>query len=568
MMENKKKLSELLIEVSDKQDVINKAVDQNTSILSKINGSFFELAKKMGARAEVFSEVESSLLLRAQPEQQAEKISTAPPSQQAEKVTGQKQTKERSKTKDGFALTALGAALMFGSNIIEGMISFFKDPVGIISKLLSSIGDSITEFFEGDTFKKFIVGAFEEGKQELTKVFENIKDIFSIIIGNPIANLLDTIKMSFIDITKSGLERLPDWLKGDNVKDIQQKLEKVKEDIKNGKEARIAEEAATKKRLEVRNAKPEEAPAPKPTPEAQAQPAPPPAEKAPPPPKVPPTTAAPAAGAPAQPAPPPAAPAEKKQVSASDAKPVKISAEQGKKAMLTAMDKYKVEDPTARAAIMAQVGHESGNFTTLSENLNYRPTTLLSLFKKYFGTKDEAEEVASQGPVAIADRIYGGRMGNAPEGSGEGFKYRGRGFIQLTGKNNYTKFGVASNPDSVAEVDNAADTAMKYILNYKGDWGDVKALTKFVNGGYIGLEDRQKHFEAYVNDPSITTAQSVQTQPTSGTQTAQLSASVGAAKKQPNGQVVYNINNSVATAVKVGAPQGSSTTVARDVATV
>ena len=250
---------------------------------------------------------------------------------------------------------------------------------------------------------------------------------------------------------------------------------------------------------------------------------------------------------------PPVVVAEKKP-SPSDTKPVKISAQQGKQAMLKALDQYKVQDPTARAAIMAQVGHESGNFTTLSENLNYSSSGLMSIFKKYFPDTSTADQYAKN-PVKIADRVYGGRMGNAPEGSGEGFKYRGRGFIQLTGKSNYQKYGVLNNPDSVSEIDTAADTAMKYMLNYKGDWSDVVKVTKYVNGGTIGLKDRQDHYVAYLNDPSITTPQIMTTTPSTGVQTAMISADVGSAKKQQSTQVVYNINNSTSTAVKVGAPQ-------------
>ena len=262
---------------------------------------------------------------------------------------------------------------------------------------------------------------------------------------------------------------------------------------------------------------------------------------------------------------PPVVAAEKKPAP-SDTKPVKISAQQGKQAMLKALDKYKVQDPTARAAIMAQVGHESGNFTTLSENLNYSSSGLMSIFKKYFPDTETANQYAKN-PVKIADRVYGGRMGNAPEGSGEGFKYRGRGFIQLTGKSNYQKYGVINNPDSVSEVDTAADTAMKYMLNYKGDWSDVVKVTKYVNGGTIGLKDRQDHYAAYLNDPSITTPQIMTTTPSTGVQTAMVSADVGSAKKQQSGQTTYNINNSTSTAIKVGAPQGSSTTIARPVGT-
>lgn len=262
---------------------------------------------------------------------------------------------------------------------------------------------------------------------------------------------------------------------------------------------------------------------------------------------------------------PPVVSPEKKPAP-SDTKPVKISAQQGKQAMLVALDKYKVQDPTARAAIMAQVGHESGNFTMLSENLNYSSSGLMGIFKKYFPDTATADQYA-RNPVKIADRVYGGRMGNAPEGSGDGFKYRGRGFIQLTGKSNYQKFGVANDPDVVSEVGTAAETAMKYMLNYKGDWGDIAKVTKYVNGGFIGLKDREKHFEAYLQDPSITTPQIMTTTPSTGVQTAKVSADVGSAKKQQTSQVVYNVNNSTTTAVKVGAPQGSSTTVARPVGT-
>jgi len=94
-------------------------------------------------------------------------------------------------------------------------------------------------------------------------------------------------------------------------------------------------------------------------------------------------------------------------------------------------------------------------------------------------------------------------MGNAPEGGGEGFEYRGRGFIQLTGKQNYKRFGVDSNPDSAATVPKAAEIAIKYMSGFKGDWGNIGAVTKFVNGGNIGLADREKQFQAYLNDPTI-----------------------------------------------------------------
>ena len=199
--------------------------------------------------------------------------------------------------------------------------------------------------------------------------------------------------------------------------------------------------------------------------------------------------------------------------------------------MIKSMDDAKITDPTARAAIMAQVGHESGNFTTLSENLNYKAPTLMKLFPKKFKGEDDAKQVSAGGPEKVAERLYAGRMGNAPEGSGEGFKYRGRGFIQLTGKSNYTKFGFSSNPEAVSQPANAAETAIKYMMGYKGDWSDITKVTKFVNGGTIGLEDRLKHFKAYLNDPKITTVGAASTVPSGGS-VSSASTQVAADQRQ------------------------------------
>lgn len=244
-----------------------------------------------------------------------------------------------------------------------------------------------------------------------------------------------------------------------------------------------------------------------------------------------------------QPAAAPSAPTPAgKEPAPSDSKPRKVGSESGKKAMIKAMDDAKVTSPSARAAIMAQVAHESGDFTTLSENLNYKAPTLLKLFPKKFTSPEDAAQVAAGGPKSVAERIYGGRMGNSPEGGGDGYMFRGRGFVQLTGRQNYTKFGVASNPDSVAEPQAAADTAMKYMLQYKGSWDDIKAVTKFVNGGYIGLDDRIKHFQAYLNDPSITQVGAVQSTPSGGS-AASASTQVAADQRQqqkPSTPIVVN----------------------------
>jgi putative chitinase len=223
--------------------------------------------------------------------------------------------------------------------------------------------------------------------------------------------------------------------------------------------------------------------------------------------------------------------------------------------MISEMDKNKITDPTARAAIMAQVGHESGNFTTLSENLNYKSSTLLKLFPKKFSSPDDAQKVSSGGAQSVAERIYGGRMGNAPEGSGEGFLYRGRGFIQLTGKQNYTRFGYSSNPEDVSKPQTAAESAIKFMKGYKGDWSDVKAVTKFVNGGYIGLEDRMKHFEEYLKDPKITKSDAIvaSAAPTVGESVAKSSVEVSSGQRQqqkPTTPIIVNnttVNNNTTT---------------------
>ena len=260
---------------------------------------------------------------------------------------------------------------------------------------------------------------------------------------------------------------------------------------------------------------------------------------------VPQAPAAPPSQAPAAPSP------DVKPSKPSDTKPGKISSQQGESIMIRALDDAKITDPTARAAIMAQVGHESGNFTTLSENLNYKAPTLMKLFPKKFAGEQDAQAVAAGGPEKVAERLYAGRMGNAPEGSGEGFMYRGRGFVQLTGKQNYTKFGFASNPDAVSEPANAASTAIKYMLGYKGDWSDITKVTKFVNGGTIGLEDRLKHFKAYLNDPKITTVGAASTVPSGGS-VSSASTQVSADQRQqqkPQTPVIINAPSTTNTTV-------------------
>jgi putative chitinase len=168
---------------------------------------------------------------------------------------------------------------------------------------------------------------------------------------------------------------------------------------------------------------------------------------------------------------------------------------------------YDINTPKRIAAFVAQCAHESGGFTAIKENLNYKAPTLRKLFSKYF-PNDELAAVYASKPnkqEAIANRIYASRMGNGDEKSGDGYRYCGRGLIQLTGKSNYQNFAdslemrVEDVPEYLATFEGAAQSACWFWeannLNRFADAGDIKGLTKAINGGYIGLEDRIKHYE-------------------------------------------------------------------------
>jgi putative chitinase len=171
--------------------------------------------------------------------------------------------------------------------------------------------------------------------------------------------------------------------------------------------------------------------------------------------------------------------------------------------------KFQINTPLRLAHFLAQCGHESGGFRATQENLNYSAKGLNGIFKKYFPTEAAAAAYA-RNPQKIANKVYGGRMGNGNEASGEGYKFRGRGYIQLTGKENYTAFGKAigedilSNPDKVASTYALLSAAWffnKNGLHKMADGGAtdavVTSITKRVNGGTIGLADRIKHFKEY-----------------------------------------------------------------------
>ena len=185
-------------------------------------------------------------------------------------------------------------------------------------------------------------------------------------------------------------------------------------------------------------------------------------------------------------------------------------------------EEFQINTPQRIASFIAQTAHESGGYTMLSENLNYRATTLAACWPNRFAEvgpdkkpKKDAQgkliptkvaEAISGKPELIANLVYSSRMGNGPAESGEGWKYRGRGLKQLTGKDNYTRCGrdlgldLVSNPDLLLEPSAAARSAGWFWksnnLSSFADTGDIKGMTKKINGGFIGLEDREKRYKA------------------------------------------------------------------------
>jgi putative chitinase len=175
------------------------------------------------------------------------------------------------------------------------------------------------------------------------------------------------------------------------------------------------------------------------------------------------------------------------------------------------MEKFGIDNPLKLSHFLSQCAHESGNFKFLNENLNYSADGLRKIFPKYFPTIEVANKYARQ-PEKIANKVYGGRMGNGDEASGDGYKFRGRGFIQLTGKDNYAAFDkfvdddIMANPDLVATKYPLTSAAFFFHKNKlwdiceKGHSHDVVlAVTKRVNGGTHGLSDRQEKFDLFHN---------------------------------------------------------------------
>ena len=175
-------------------------------------------------------------------------------------------------------------------------------------------------------------------------------------------------------------------------------------------------------------------------------------------------------------------------------------------ALAQLLPEYEINTPQRIAAFIAQCAHESGGFKAIKENLNYKAATLRKIFPKYFPTDALAQEYASKPnkQEAIANKVYANRMGNGPEESGDGFRYCGRGLIQLTGKENYSWFAaslgitVEEASEYLQTFEGAAQSACWFWetnnLNQWADKGDILTLTKRINGGTIGLDDRIKHY--------------------------------------------------------------------------
>ena len=179
------------------------------------------------------------------------------------------------------------------------------------------------------------------------------------------------------------------------------------------------------------------------------------------------------------------------------------------RALAQLLPDYEINTPQRIAAFIAQCAHESGEFMILKENLNYKAATLRKIFPKYFPTDAMAAEYAAKPnkQEAIANLVYANRMGNGGPETGDGYRYCGRGLIQLTGKQNYTWFA--------ASIDISVEEASEYLQTFEGaaqsacwfwetnnlnqyaDSGDILTMTKKINGGTIGLADRQKHYEEF-----------------------------------------------------------------------
>jgi putative chitinase len=179
--------------------------------------------------------------------------------------------------------------------------------------------------------------------------------------------------------------------------------------------------------------------------------------------------------------------------------------------MLAELERQGIVDPTKRAAIMAQAAVETGGFQFLSENLGYSVDGLKKTFGRVKNVSDATlKDAISLGVAGIGELLYGGspdspsykfgvkNLGNTEPG--DGAKFRGRGFIQLTGRANYQRAGAADKPESLLDINTAAKTAVDFANRFKGNFADVKAFTQYVNGGQSHVKEREEYYKKYLND--------------------------------------------------------------------
>ena len=211
------------------------------------------------------------------------------------------------------------------------------------------------------------------------------------------------------------------------------------------------------------------------------------------------------------------------------------------KKLFDAMDelfpKYSVDTPERIAGFLAQCGHESGGFRFVEENLNYSAKALNSVFGKYFKNGERDAKEYARKPEKIANVVYGNRMGNGDEDSGDGWQFKGRGYIQLTGRNNYTSFAESVDMDLDECIDylktpkGALESALWFWdtnkLNKYCDKHDVKGMTKRVNGGYNGLEDREEKWEKVLQLLGGASAEPVEEKPVQNTDVVLRMGSTG-----------------------------------------
>ena len=178
-------------------------------------------------------------------------------------------------------------------------------------------------------------------------------------------------------------------------------------------------------------------------------------------------------------------------------------AEEWFEALCKILPDYDIDTPQRLAAFLAQTAHESGGYRAIKENLNYRAESLMRVWPRHFPTIEIARQYERQ-PERIANRAYANRMGNGPEESGDGWRYAGKGLIQLTGKSNYQRYAesleisVEEAGEHLTTFEGAVQSACWFWesnnLNQWADKGDILTLTKRINGGTIGLDDRIKHY--------------------------------------------------------------------------